>query len=194
MRNLLLAAAATAITLASLPAQASPVLQGNSTTLTGIQGLVVDGTAYDVTFVDGTCSGIYGACDAAHFDFQDSAVAKDAAISILAAIAGGYFDTNVGTVGCSSIIDCEMLVPYGTGTFGGQPLFFTAAAFNLYTQADSESNIGKPIDSDTQTDGRVVFAKFGPPSVTAVPEPVTLSLFGAGFASAVVLRRRKKNA
>lgn len=36
------------------------------------------------------------------------------------------------------------------------------------------------------------FDVFSPPEATATPEPLTLSIFGAGFAGAIAMRRRRK--
>jgi hypothetical protein len=173
---------------ATLPAAAAPVLQGTATSLTGINGLVVNGGTFDMTFVDGTCSSAFGACDVAHFNFNTQADANSAAQEILDAIAGTYFDTNVGTVGCDSSSDCLILIPYNLNfIFNG----VNAGAINRYSDTDFViTNFPCCLNADLTTVGNTVYAVFN--AATAVPEPLTLSIFGAGMLGAAAMRHRKK--
>jgi hypothetical protein len=77
--------------------------------------------------------------------------------------------------------------PYGPDVFWDAwnfdelPLVQDAAALGLFTP------LGSPVDAVSFSNGQLI----GAGTVTAVPEPLTLSLFGFGVAGAIAVRRRK---
>ena len=76
-----------------------------------------------------------------------------------------------GSSGCGSDIGCALADPnYGKGVFA-----LGAGSHSLTGIFNGDISFG---------DGALI--------VREVPEPVTLSLFGAGLAGAVAMRRRKK--
>jgi hypothetical protein len=171
-------------------ANAAPILQGTATSLTGINGLIVGGNTYNATFVDGSCASVYGVCDSAHFTFTTAAGAIDASNAILAAIAGTYFDTNSGTVGCPSGVACIMITPYAL-----EPVVLTVdnvLAVNSFSGSDFVQVSGFDIAIGTSGNSTTVWTVYS--AVTAVPEPVTLSLFGAGVGGMASIRRKRKKA
>jgi hypothetical protein len=177
------------------PAEAAPILQGTPTLLTGVNGLVVDGLTYNMTFVDGTCVSVYGACDAAHFTFTTNSQAYDAAAALFAAISGTYFDTNSGIVGCPSTQLCAIYIPYSTTDL--PPLASLGVVANRYPGFGSDSYFAGGLYADPTTSNTSTFPD-GVWSVwstqSAIPEPFTLSLFGAGLAGAGAARRRRWSA
>jgi hypothetical protein len=66
-------------------------------------------------------------------------------------------------------------------TVDEEPFAQEAAALGLFTP------LGSPVDAVSFSDGQLI----GTGTVTAVPEPLTLSLFGFGVAGAIAARRRK---
>src|SRR5215216_6317010 len=104
------------VAFGSAPTSAAPILQGTATSLTGVSGIDVNGSLYDASFQDGFCTAVYGVCDSGHFTFTTQANATAASNALLAAIAGTYFDLNVGTVGCYATTFCEMYTPYAVST------------------------------------------------------------------------------
>ena len=87
-------------------AYATVILNVTGGQLTGAQNVVVSGTLYDVTFVDGTCIALFSGCDAVN-DFDISVGAANAAANALIdqvfKDSGlGLFDTDPElTSGCS---------------------------------------------------------------------------------------------
>jgi hypothetical protein len=80
----------------------------------------------------------------------------------------------------------------GSSTFSSDFLNYSEVGFQLLTDADS----GPDLDGNSYlnsfngsaTDGSF----FGEAAPASIPEPMTLSIFGAGLAAAAAMRRRKK--
>ncbi len=189
VKRAFLAAALMVAAIAATPANATPILQGTATTLTGINGLVVGSSTYNVSFVDGTCASVYGVCDAAHFTFGTQINANAAAQAILSAIAGTFFDTHVGTVGCTNVSGCQMFVPFGINASSNVVL---GIAINLYSGSDLVSPNNTSQSTDTTSQSSNVYTVFSLAPATEVPEPFTLSLFGAGIGGLAFIRRNRK--
>jgi hypothetical protein len=91
--------------------------------LLGAFDVDLNGSLYDVTFVDGTCVGLFDGCDeSSDFFFQDYASAEDASRALLDSVFSdiyqyphplGTFDSDPGlTSGCSYSNYCEIYTPY----------------------------------------------------------------------------------
>lgn len=120
----------------SATGHAAPNLLINGGTLFGATGVTVGSNLYDVNFVDGTCASAFGACDAAHFLFADSAEATLAGLALLNSVfldsAQGLFDSiPVLTNGCPGVFTvseggtCVVLTPYGTPSATSVPGILT---------------------------------------------------------------------
>ena len=101
---------------------AAPVLQITSGKLFGAKGVIVEGSSYDVQFLDGNCRTLYSNCDAASdFAFHSATSAVAAATALFDTVfvdsALGMFDKNPGlTNGCATIQFCFSIIPYAINT------------------------------------------------------------------------------
>jgi hypothetical protein len=156
--------------------------------LLGATGVSVNGTLYDVTFVDGSCTTLFDGCDApSDFTFTVQLDAESAAQALLDQVLvdlapPDLFDTEPEfTDGCSSALRCDIWIPFAIGA-----TVDFAAAINEAVEASD--NVGSffinPL-TDTGPIEDVVWARF-----EAVPEPGTLLLVAFGAAATVERHRR----
>ncbi len=154
--------------------------------LLGATGVNVDGTLYNVTFVDGSCVDLFSGCNEfADFTFIDAAAAFFAAEALMATVftdsGAGLFDTMPElTFGCGFIGDCRTHIPFAPD--GANQYLFTRTG-NFADEASDKSvkqtfgprNLDfSLVDADKDT---INFADFTP-----APEPSTLALFATGLA------------
>lgn len=77
--------------LGTLPAVHAATLSFEAGRLVGASGVLVEGTAYDVTFTDGTCAALFGGCDdAADFVFNTQALGRAASQALLAQVFNAF--------------------------------------------------------------------------------------------------------
>ena len=183
MGKLLVALTLTALPSAT-PASAQSFTTNGSGQYTGVTGLNVGGTSYDVTFVDGSCNALFSNCTTFDLDIDGAGLAADA---LLAAIESNA-DLNSNpqkTFGCSLSTSCTIFIPFEF--FGSADAF---SVTNWASSPDSDSPDIPPLGAtDTTNDRFSVWARFAP---AAVPEPgswlmMLLGFFGIGAS----LRRRK---
>jgi len=188
MIKLLALASAIALGVAA-PASAATQLTDGTGHLTGATGVVVNGSTYDVAFVDGTCAANFGNCDAlSDFAFNSSSDATAAANALFAQVVTGTFDTDpTTTFGCAAAT-CVMIIPYGfTGANFDSIIAINGAASN---SVDSLS--ASPTLFTTTENRSFVWARFTAAG-GAVPEPSTWAMMLLGFAGVGLAIRRRRS-
>jgi hypothetical protein len=180
------------------PASASTLVVSNNI-LTGVTGLNVGGSSYDVKFVDGTCAGIFGACDVAHFNFSNQTDADAATSALVSALAGSTFASSPTTIsGCQTNFassDCFIWTPYEIlaqrciPTCSGP--WVTASVDDVQPTGDflSVSWLYEPSNSDFTNTYEDVWAVWTP---SAVPEPASWIMMLAGFAGIGFMLRGRR--
>jgi hypothetical protein len=163
---------------------------GATPELLGATGVDVNGTLYDVEFVDGTCVAVFDGCDAvADFDFADQATAEAAAQALLDDVfidlaVPNLFDTEPEfTFECSSSLRCDVWIPFAIGA----TVEFAAAINQAIEANDDVGSFFINPATDTAPIEDVTWARF---TAASVPEPSTLLLVGAGLLGAALSRRR----
>jgi hypothetical protein len=167
--------AAVALSLAiAHSASATPILLGTTTDATGIQGLVVDGTSYNVTFISATYNQVYGSSTPTFENNLNGAT--DAMTALTAALQSLQVTVLTGnSPGVQSAV-----IAYGPEAddqFLAQQSVFGIDGSYWSNLDETEINA----DSTYTHNDIAVF----------VPEPDALSLFGAGLAGLGMLRRKR---
>ncbi|OGU52176.1 MAG: hypothetical protein A2199_07630 [Hydrogenophilales bacterium RIFOXYA1_FULL_63_33] len=177
--------------LAGNSVQAAPILQTDITTgtLSGALNVDVNGTLYDVRFVDGTCMALFSGCDnGSDFPFATLAEATAAGQALLdfvfINIPGSYrFDEFPGqTVGClGTSTACSVYIPTGIANDGS--VQGVVAVNNISIASDFVGGLaGLAPSYDTAANDsqhRFVWAAWSQP--VTVPEPGALSIMVAGL-------------
>jgi hypothetical protein len=199
LRTLMVAAPAGLIATA---APAATLTLGAGGQLLGASGVVVGGVSYDVSFVDGTCAGLYGGCDAtADFTFNTIAQAHAASTALVSQVYNAAAATDADptlTRGCESsgyfylgarFASCYALTPFGF-TMGGQVATHVALndirdSFDLPGAPDTQFVIER-LQSMAGTSGTGAVNTFavwsragsGGPSPTPAPASALLAALG----------------
>lgn len=167
------------------PAKADVLLHLDGNVLTGASGVVVNGAAYDVSFLDGSCSSLQLGCT--QFTFSTAGDAQAAAQALLDQVFLAAFDTSPQwTRGCTATSQCLVSTLFA---------------------ADGD-NLASTTNAAVELDDRVTVGTLGAqfntaavPSVTMalwsvapnrVPEPATLALALAGLGLIWSLRRQAR--
>ena len=190
MRNLFLALAILAAALVPAAANGATLIVGGNT-LTGATGVNVNGTLYDVTFLDGTCASVFAGCDDnSDFAINNLTDATAAAQALLDQVfidgLAGPFDTNpFQTNGCADITLCTAWIPYSVSGF-------TVSQMQVDNSNGADfifTGVNIP-DGDTTPLSTVTWARFTL-SVASVPEPASWAMMLLGFAGIGMARQRK---
>jgi len=171
--------------LGPAPAQGVPTLQVSGGILMGATGVDVDGTLYDVSFLDGSCVALFADCDSlADFTFTDQATADHASQALLDQVflAEGTpstaFDTYPPlTFGCEDFTHCYVFTPF---MIISPTEILSSFAFN--DVPSGFDYVGGPFHTDPNGDTtlhpEVVYAVWTP---SAVPEPTSIVLLTSGL-------------
>ena len=177
-------AAALALSL-STAANAVPTLVGTTTDPTAIDGLMVDGTTYNVTFSTTTLNTFT----------ESSPLSVDAASALTAAL---------NTLSVTELASTPVSTEYALDVDNSSTSFDAAVclvsgnssapcAVGAWGSGSVGSGAGLGLSGDNSLDFEA--ADFSTASTTTgVPEPLTFTLFGAGLAGIGAMRRKKKAA
>ena len=180
-----------ALWMVFVPTHGAVLIIDGSGILTGATGVQVGTQLYDVTFVDGTCAEALGACDAAHFTFNNQTTAQAAAEALLSFVLVGQFDANPGRIlGCTATF-CDVQTPYliQSPPFTGVlvALAHNCNEIDAWCPDSVDGAYGFNINVSTASSPSRVWAVWN----SSVPEPDTLALLGLGLAGIAALCRRK---
>jgi len=189
---------------AAAPAEAASLIVAGGE-LIGATGVDVDGSLYDVEFVEGSCADLFNGCaSGADLQFTTYSSAAQAAQALLDQVfvdgGLGQFDSDFSlTFGCEPNLifgnfgGCAAMIPY-QANLGA---FTSADAFN-YAGSDPDviSTTGASPAFESTTANFLVFARFRSSIAGAVPEPSTWAtmLLGFGLAGGAMraAKRRQK--
>lgn len=184
-----------AMVLAAGPAGATPTLLLNGDSrFTGATGVDVDGTLYDVAFLDGTCEGVFDGCDvASDFVFQNEASAALASQALLDQVFVGGTDPALA-LGCDEFLgSCLFFTPFALSEPDGFGVVVDLVAANAPAMGLSTIFL-LPIDDTAEIlDG--TWARWSPgdtepgPEPGQVPEPGTALLLGMGLLGLAARRK-----
>ncbi|WP_282606271.1 PEP-CTERM sorting domain-containing protein [Pelagibius sp. Alg239-R121] len=188
------------IGLLSHAAQAAVILNTSNGQLIGAQNVDVQGTLYDVSFVDGTCIDIYSGCTdaASNFTFTDFDSAFAAGTALLEQV---FLDTVEGlfgsrtelTQGCESLVTCFSVIPYSLR----RSAFDAVVAENLSSDGTERvfvSNASPAFDLTILDNNTFAVFSLASGSPAEIDEPSTLLLFGVAMLALGTVCRRKQRA
>lgn len=169
--------------------------------LLGASNVDVNGTLFDVEFVDGTCAAIFDGCDSvSDFDFPTRDLATAAATSLGDSVfidgpLGNFGSDPTLTVGIDSIAQfrrATILVPYRFSSTPGIERFEGRSFLNFEGRPDVLTFSSVPLSFDLSDLEDWTFARFTPSQIAAVPLPAGGFLLLAALAGYGALAARRK--
>jgi hypothetical protein len=188
--------AATTFVLPVSKAQASPILIVDNGQLLGANNIDINGSIFDVRFIDGVCADLFGGvCSRSNFTFQTQADGISAAAAIVDqifnSVAGSPFDIDPELIfGCTNTISCQILIPINI--FPGLLLNSAVVGNSNGPGAGAGATTNIRTGDSLALDARRVFASFTPSLSTSVPEPSVIVMLLGGILGLGVLRRKQK--
>lgn len=164
----------------------------SSGNLLGASAIDVDGTLYDVEFSDGSCISLFSPClstDDFVFDTQASTVS--ASLALLQQVFQDDFSLFPGkTNGCDFLlVTCNVVTPYAPTT---TPLFVQTVWARNQAGFAADSVISQLYRRDLNTAPDFTYAVWS--TVSPVPVPAAVWLFGTAFIGLLGFSKRKSKA
>jgi hypothetical protein len=192
MRNMIRTFASTLVLATAFSALTAPIaaraatLVGPSSFPTGVDGLVVDGTTYNVTFTEGSYNTVFSVT--APTFLNNALGASDAASDLAVALnslAGTFIGTTLAELIPYALISSrsgDVVVDAVECCFGGLGPLFQTTAFAI--------NFDTPVGSSPP---RVEYGFAVFTEVSSVPEPGTWAMMLLGFAGIGFLAYRRNS-
>lgn len=155
--------------------------------LTGVNGINVGGTSYDVTFAQGTCATVYGACKISNFPFQTALLADDAITALFDDInASPTYQYDPSHIGLCNTGLCLIYLPLSDAA---PTLLIDLIEIGLSAEYNGTnlSAVGDTADPDTATLACYPASCYqwsvwtAETTTSAVPEPSAVTLLAAGL-------------
>ena len=162
--------------------------------LMGADNVDVNGSLYDVDFMDGSCISLFDGCDeSADFTFfndSDALAASQALLDqVLLDTPQGDFDSEPQlTNGCSGDGLCQIVTPFGLDG-AGVALLAEARNYAPGVFTDRSDFTSTPADTNTGVFFGATYAIWAP--VSPVPIPAAVWLFGTALVGLIGFGRRK---
>lgn len=175
--------------------------------ITGVAEVDVNGTFYDVSFMEGSCNSLYGGCDSSLFAFQTADDAEAAASALCLDVFSDwcrsgillpnpdyYFPPLVGCEQTPGAPDryCRLITPFATGVNSQGQLDLYEVLSNLSTFSigtngnilgvDTSGNeINTAFDTTWYGVDNITHGVWSLSESTEVPAPASLLLFSLGL-------------
>ena len=167
--------------------------------LMGASDVLVDGSLYDVQFLDGTCIQLYNGCDeASDFTFQTGFHARNASLALLLQVFRGRFNHEPHlTNGCSLYPTtstppyCQTSTPWNLSLL--TPLAVGSSSFFNEDElaADSDDFLTPTFFFTSEDLSDQPSQNFAVWSASVVPEPSTALLLSLGLTGLAAKGRRR---
>jgi hypothetical protein len=171
--------------------------------LIGASGVNIGGTLYDVSFVGGSCIALFNGCDdLSDFTFQTAATADLASQAILDQVygAGDMYDNDPTLTRGITWPDSSFLLTVWSQDPGDSDYYLYDAAYNWAVESNDQNlnctgfnYCGLRRADDNTPSPNTTFAIWSP-SVSAVPVPAAVWLFGTALIGLVGFGKRRKAA
>jgi hypothetical protein len=184
------------------PVDAATLITDANGILLGASGVMIGNMAYDLSFTDGTCVNVFGACSQDRFTFQTRATAEVAAYALLYQVfidvdANRQFDTRPAlTRGCGFPSECQVLIPYDNqlmynNTQNSALVYLARNHFVESADGVTRSSIGSMSDLSLDFTTWAVFTRStSSPTAPSLPEPASWIMMVGGFAILGAAMRR----